>query len=582
MRLHIGSTNNSLISIAIHPILSGFTHSSIAKPYGLPIKFFGSVFWSYHFSHLFILPHFGFITTFDTYLLIVLPFRYNLHMGFIKKHSAVLAALLIIALYFFTRLYNILGLPIFTDEAIYIRWSQIALQDASWRFISLTDGKQPMYVWIAMNLLRFIQDPLLAGRMVSVLSGLVTMIGIFFLTGEVFKNKKISLLSCLLYVLFPFALVYDRIALYDSLVSAFIVWSLYFEILLVRRMRLDLALILGMIVGAGMLTKTNANFALILLPFSLLLFNFKDKHRNNKLVRWAIYTVVAAAIANLMYTILRLSPFYYIIAQKNYVFIYSPSEWLTHPFTYFFNNLATFLNWLNGYATAPFLVLVIAAFVISSKYIKEKTLLLLWFFIPLVATALFGKLLYPRFLLFMVIPLIPLAAYSLYLLIEKVKPLGPKILVFLVFIFMFLIKDYYIIKDFKAAPIPQSDKGQFITGWPSGVGVAESIKFLEEKAKNQKIFVGTQGTFGLMPFALEIYLGRNPNIKIAGYWPLGDTPPIDVIAASQKMPTYFVFYQACTSCRYIGVAPDSWPVEKIFQTEKEEKGQFFTLYKIKP
>ena len=92
-------------------------------------------------------------------------------MAFIKKYATVLAAISLIAIYLITRLYNLLGLPIFTDEAIYIRWSQIALQDASWRFISLTDGKQPMYVWLAMIFLRFVRDPLLAGR----LSGKVVM-----------------------------------------------------------------------------------------------------------------------------------------------------------------------------------------------------------------------------------------------------------------------------------------------------------------------------------------------------------------------------------------------------------------------
>ncbi|MBU3978136.1 glycosyltransferase family 39 protein [Patescibacteria group bacterium] len=503
-------------------------------------------------------------------------------MGFIKRNFVVIAAVLITALYFFTRLYNILGIPIFTDEAIYIRWSQIALQDASWRFISLTDGKQPMYVWIAMIFLRFVQDPLLAGRLVSVLSGFFTLVGIFFLTKEIFKNQKTAILACLLYVLFPFALVYDRIALYDSLVAAFIVWSLYFEILLIRRMRLDLALILGMILGAGMLTKTSANFALILLPFSLLLFNFKEKFRNKKFIHWVIYALVAAGMANLIYSILRLSPFFYIINQKNYVFIYSPAQWQAHPFTYFFNNLASFLNWLNGYASAPFLILVLASFMISSKYLKEKTLLLLWFIIPLVSTALFGKLLYPRFMLFMTIPLIPLAAYSLYFLIGKVKPFGAKILILFVFIFMFLIKDFYIIKDFKEAQVPKSDKDQFITGWPSGVGVPESVKFLQEEARSKKIFVGTQGTFGLMPYALEVYLDKNPNIKIVGFWPVGGTPPEEIITASKKMPTYFIFYQECESCKHVGIAPDSWPAEKILQIEKEEEGRFFTLYKIKP
>ena len=527
-------------------------------------------------------------------------------MSLLKKYPLYVGALLLIVLYFASRLYNILSLPIFTDEAIYIRWSQIALQDSNWRFISLTDGKQPMYVWFAMIFLKFVQDPLLAGRLVSVLAGFLTTIGIFFLTREIFKNLKIAFIASFLYIIFPFALVYDRIALYDSLVAMFMIWSLYFEILLAKHIRLDLALILGMIVGGGMLTKTNANFALILLPFSLLLFDFKSKSRKPKFVHWIIYAVAATVLANLIYAILRLSPFYYIINQKNYLFIYSPQEWFMHPFTYLLNNLGAFLNWLIGYSTIPFLILVVSSFVIArseerttkqslsttglprslsvarNDKIREKTLLFLWFLVPLISTALFGKLLYPRFLLFMTIPLIPLAAYSLYFLIEKSKYIWLKILIIIVFILTFLIKDYYILNDFKNASIPQADKGQFITGWPSGVGVAETVEFLQQKAKNQKIFVGTQGTFGLMPYALEIYLNKNRNIKIVGYWPTAEKPSKEVIRKAQKMPTFFVFYQACNSCKAIGVAPDSWPVKKIFQIEKEEKGQFYTLYQIKP
>ena len=400
--------------------------------------------------------------------------------------------------------------------------------------------------------------------------------------GFIFKNQKIAFLATFMYILFPFALVYDRIALYDSLVAAFIIWSLYFEILLIKHVRLDLAFILGMIVGAGMLTKSSADFALILLPFSLLLFNFKLKNRKQKLVSWAIYAVVATFIANIIYNILRLSPFFYIINQKNNLFIYSPKEWIQHPFTYFLNNLSLFLGWLIGYTTIPFLILVLAAFIINSKYTREKLLILLWFILPIISTALFGRLLYARFILFMTVPLIVLASYSLFVLMGKLKYLWLKSLILIGFLFLFLLSDYYIITDFKNAPIPQSDKGQFITGWPSGVGVAETVSFLGDQAKNQKIFVGTQGTFGLMPYSLEIYLHNNPNIKITGYWPTGNLPPKEVLAISKKMPTYFIFYQACEYCKNLGVAPASWPVKIIFQTEKVEKGQFYTLYKFNP
>ncbi len=149
-------------------------------------------------------------------------------MNFLKKHKLeflVLTSLVI--LYLFSRFYSILSLPIFTDEAIYIRWAQIAKQDANWRFISLTDGKQPMFIWLMMISLRFIQDPLLAGRIVSVGAGLLTLIGMYFLGREIFKSSKIGLISSALYVVFPMSLVYDRMALYDSLVGTFAVWGLF-------------------------------------------------------------------------------------------------------------------------------------------------------------------------------------------------------------------------------------------------------------------------------------------------------------------------------------------------------------------
>src|SRR5436305_975362 len=111
-----------------------------------------------------------------------------------KYKSEIILATVIGVFYFLLRLIFLNKLPIFTDEAIYLRWAQIALHDSSWRFISLTDGKQPMYVWFAMIFIKFIGDPLLAGRLVSVFAGFFTLIGIFFLTYELFRNKTMSFL----------------------------------------------------------------------------------------------------------------------------------------------------------------------------------------------------------------------------------------------------------------------------------------------------------------------------------------------------------------------------------------------------
>src|SRR3990172_10040431 len=108
-------------------------------------------------------------------------------MLIIRKYIKYIAlGFLALLIFLSSRLINIMSLPIFTDEAIYTRWSQIAKNDAAWRFISLTDGKQPLFVWIDMVFMRFVSDPLLAGRLVSVFAGLLTVIGLFFLGKEIF------------------------------------------------------------------------------------------------------------------------------------------------------------------------------------------------------------------------------------------------------------------------------------------------------------------------------------------------------------------------------------------------------------
>lgn len=157
-------------------------------------------------------------------------------INFLKQHKLeIILALLLGVLFLISRLINLTSLPIFTDEAIYLRWAQIAKNDANWRFISLTDGKQPLYIWLAMIAMKVISDPLVAGRVVSVFCGLLGMLFIGLLTWEIFKSKKVAFLSSVLYLVYPSALFYDRMALMDGLLSVTTIFTLYLEILLVKK-----------------------------------------------------------------------------------------------------------------------------------------------------------------------------------------------------------------------------------------------------------------------------------------------------------------------------------------------------------
>lgn len=502
--------------------------------------------------------------------------------NFVKKYRLELAILVLLALvYFLFRLYQIMSLPIFTDEAIYIRWSQIARFDPSWRFISLTDGKQPLFIWLDTILIRFIHDPLLSARLISVFAGFATMTGLFFLGRELFKNRWIGILSAFLYLIFPFALVHDRMALYESLVGTSTIWSLYLEVLLIRRLRLDLALILGMVLGGGVLTKTSGFFSIYLMPFLFIIFDWKNKKRWERFLKFAGIALISIALAYGYYSILRLSPFFHIINEKNSIFVHSVSEWLTHPVRDLQSNLNGLIDWFITYFTGFFILFAIGAFFIKKEYLREKLLLFVWFLFPFAALALFGKILYPRFIFFMTLSLLPLVAFSIYSLLNTVKNKYIAISLVLLILILPLKADFFILSDFSKAPIPKSDKEQYIDGWPAGGGVKEAVNFFKEKASNEKIFIATEGTFGLMPYSLEIYLYQNPNVTIFGFWPV-EQPPNQMIEASKKIPTYAVFYQPCPSCTFNGNAPPSWPLSLVARFKKGAGDNYLSIYKVSP
>ena len=499
---------------------------------------------------------------------------------------------ILVVLYFVTRLTNIMSLPLFTDEAIYVRWSQIAKQDAAWRFISLTDGKQPSFIWIAMNIMRVVSDPLLATRLVSVFAGFGTLIGIMLLSLELFKKKRtgsvmnrifghlledkiIGFVAGLLFILFPFALVMDRMAMYDSLVACIMVLALYSEVLLIRYVRLDIALLSGLVMGSAVLTKTSGFFSIYLLPFSLLLFDFRQKEWRRKLTEWIVFVVIAVVLVFCMYSVLRLSPFFYIIDEKNALFVYPLSEWLMHPFEFLYGNFHALIEWFLIYITIPIVLFAVLSFFVGKNF-REKLFLLIWFLAPFVALGLFGKTLYPRFIYFMTFPVIILAAFAVTQLMQRFKSKILSIIIILLAGSFSIYTDYFILFNFSHAPIPQADLGQYINSWPAGGGTAEMVQFFNTQSKKGKIYVATQGTFGSLPTnTMEIYLGNNKNIETRGIYPLPSQLPADLKERAKTMPVYYVFNDDEN-------APADWPLTPVGKYRKGSGDRHLSIYQINP
>jgi 4-amino-4-deoxy-L-arabinose transferase-like glycosyltransferase len=487
----------------------------------------------------------------------------------------ILIVIAVVLITFLSRFINLTGIPIFTDEAIYIRWAQIGLHDPAHRYISLTDGKQPLMTWLMYPFLMLFKDPLWAGRIVSVCAAVFSVVGIYLVTRTLF-GKKTALFSCLLYIISPFFMVYDRLALMDSLLASFSIWSLYISVLFVRKIRLDIALILGMVIGGGLLTKSSAQFFIFSLPLSLILFRMNVKNKMKLFFKWLGLSLLLIIIAEVMYNSLRLSPWFYIINQKNLTFIYSFKEFFQDPFAVFLPNLNGMTQMLVGYLTIPITILVCLG-IIHGMLRKDKTIvyLTLMFLFPFLALVTFGKVIFPRFMLFMIPPLLLIASDALsrftYFSMKKMP-------VFLLVTVLIVVYPAYqsillMVKPIEAA-IPQVDRNQLFDDWPSGMGVKEVISYLKHEALNRKIVIGTEGTFGLNPAVYEMYLGLDKNVEIHGYWPVS-TVPQELLDKAKVYPTYLIFKEKQD-------VPAFWPLELIAKYKRGKGNTYLLFYKVLP
>lgn len=478
--------------------------------------------------------------------------------------------------FFATRLTNLTSIPIFTDEAIYLRWAQIGMWDARWRFISLTDGKQPLLIWLFIVTFKLIKgDPLLLGRLVSVFCGWAAMVGIAAFSWYKTRTSRGFFLGGLLYILIPFILFYDRLALYEGLFNAITAWTLFFLYLFAKKQRLDIALILGTSIGLGLLTKSYANFFLLLLPTTLLVLEWPKSGKKRVFLKWIGLSLVVYLQSQIYENVQRLSEFRHIISEKNLQFIYSFGEFFSQPLRSFWGNFMGLGTWFVQYLTWPLVLVVFLSLIWKIKrHWREGLFFSVWFGVPFVTLAFFGKVIYPRFLLFMLIPLTIPTGEFLYFLLQNAKYRIWVICGLAIICLNLIYFDGRILYAPVSAPLPEADKGQFFNDWPAGYGIKEIVHFLTEESKRGPLVIGTEGTFGLFPHALELYLGENRNVTTKAFWPMEEFPP-ELRDDARKIPTYLVFKERQT-------IPPDWPIMLISQYRRGDSDSYMRFFRVVP
>lgn len=438
-------------------------------------------------------------------------------MKVIIKHKVeIFLILMLAAFYFVFRLPNLTLQPIFADEAIYIRWAQVMRAEQTLRFLPLSDGKTPLFMWAIIPLFKFFHDPLFAGRFLSVISGCFTLLGVFFLSKKVF-NTKAAFWAGLLYVITPYTVFFDRMALVDSMLSAFTVWIIYFAINLVKSMRLDISMILGYLLGGAILIKTPAMLNLLILPISVLGLT-KKRRDKSRLLKLLLCWVVAIAIALIMYNLLRLGPNFQLLSARNADYVFSPSELIGRPLDPFIPHLKDMADWFPKLFTWPILFCIaVGAFYIIVYLNKLGFLVLLWVLTPLILEMVFLRTFTARYLLPSVPPLLIIGGFGIIQLLPRFTSL--KTISFILMLFVVLplplYFNYLLLSDPAKAPLPHEERKGYLEDWTAGYGFSEIANLLLEKNKSQVVVLGTEGFFGTLPDGLQIYLDKS-KIAIVG------------------------------------------------------------------
>jgi len=427
--------------------------------------------------------------------------------------------------YFFSRIINLTLIPVFVDEAIYIRWAQVMRAVASLRFLPLSDGKQPLFMWLIIPFLKALPDPLLAGRMVSLLAGFGTMMGVFVLSFILFKKKEISFLASLLYLISPFTLFFDRMALVDGLLSFFGIWIFICLILLVKQPRLDLAIISGILLGLGLITKSPALFFALFAPSTMILFSF-GKGKRLFFLKILGFWLIVGLFGWAIYNILRLGPEFHMIAIRNKDYLFSISEVLRHPLDPFWGNFKNGLSWFWILLTPfTFGVGVLGGILALRKHFKESLLLWGWILVPFLGQSAVAKVYTSRYILFVVPLFLVFAGFTLEIFFRRTKGkwlvVGGLMLVFLLPVYQSIL----LLTDPQRAWLPPNERSGYLEGWTAGYGIKQSAAYLKAVAKNQKVLVGTEGYFGTLPDGLQIYLEKVPNTTVIGVgYPIKEIP----------------------------------------------------------
>ena len=321
-----------------------------------------------------------------------------------ERRRLVLAVSLLAAAYVATRLALTWRFPLYVDETTFASFARDVHGSLGQFFAAEADKKGLLPSWLGAGLITAGIDPVTAMRLLSA-AGAALAAACGGLVVRRLYGLREGLLTAALIALGPYFLVNASVGIYDAMVTGLVAAAVLIAIRLAQHPRILTAVGLGAVLGAGGLTKPTTAVAVVVLPFTLLLFDHASPERRRRLLTWAGHAALALALGYAITSIARLTPLYDkpMLPRENHRTIGQifddlwPSIRSNGP-----------LQWsaLFGYLTTPGIALALIGVISGLRRHRAATAILLVWTLSVIASALLLALWpYPRYLAAAMVPL---------------------------------------------------------------------------------------------------------------------------------------------------------------------------------
>lgn len=369
-------------------------------------------------------------------------------------------------------------------------------------------------------------DPLVAGRLVGILSGWFTLIGIYRLANFHF-GRKTATISAFLYLFVPIFVFYDRQALMESAISGIGIWSCYFFSRFYQKPVAKWSILLGLTLGFGYLIKANA---LIFFVATCIIFPyFVWKNKINRYNLLSQFLIIISSFLLIISPVL-FQPRFWQTAGDIFYFSLTPTEVIRFPVFRWIENLIAHLDIAFWQLTPPLIVAVILG--------RKKVLpLTAWTIITLTLVTLVVRDHVPRYLVSYLPPLLIFAGNWL-----ANKPILIPMFILPGFIFSLILitsppRYFQLLSKFT----DYSQIGGYLTTRNTGYQANATIDFIFNDLPKTRIYIGVAANAGNPEQAIFSYLRHRPNTAI-GYLDDHvinmDLSEFDCLSAS--VPVFFV------------------------------------------